>query len=134
LGFYGMEAEPLFPSMLASLFAILLFFLTPKAFIHVIARYIPGTQEQYDEQQQYLQKLRDVTANRMEQFSDVFMALSKTFTGKLTDHPEVDDDQRDTDEFLSHVTEKTCQMCFKKAWCWSENFDETYQQMEHMKN
>ncbi|WP_440898077.1 stage II sporulation protein E [Amphibacillus sp. Q70] len=134
LGFYGIEMGGLFPSMLASLLAIFLFLVTPKYVIHIIARYIPGTNEQFEEQQQYLQKLRDVTATRMEQFSDVFMALSKTFTGKLIEQPEIENDQKDTDDFLSHVTERTCQTCFKKAWCWSEHFDDTYQHMKQMKH
>lgn len=134
LSFYGMETEFLLSSMLASIASIILFFITPKSLIQMISRYIPGSEEQVEEQQQYLQKLRDVTANRMEQFSDVFMALSKTFTGKLTEESDLDADQKETDEFLSNVTEKTCQSCFKKAWCWSERFDETYDQMERMKN
>lgn len=134
LGFYGVEMGMLFPSMLASLLAIFLFLVTPKYVIHIIARYIPGTNEQFEEQQQYLQKLRDVTATRMEQFSDVFMALSKTFTGKLIEQPEIENDQKDTDDFLSHVTERTCQTCFKKTWCWSEHFDDTYQHMKQMKH
>lgn len=133
LGFYGSEGGQLFPSMISTLLAIILFSLTPKKRLERFARYIPGTHEQFEEQQQYLQKLRDVTANRMEQFSDVFMALSKTFTGKLVEQADFEDDQKATDEFLSHVTERTCQTCFKKAWCWSEHFDDTYHHMKQMK-
>lgn len=133
LGFYNFDGSGLFPSMLTTIIAIGLFIMTPQSLIQRLARYIPGTNEQLEEQQQYLQKLRDVTANRMEQFSDVFMALSQTFTGKLIEQPTFEDDQKDTDEFLSHVTERTCQTCFKKAYCWSEHFDDTYQQMKQMK-
>lgn len=133
LGFYSFDGGGLFPSLLATIVAISLFALTPKSFIHRFARYIPGTNEQIEEQQQYLQKLRDVTAHRMEQFSDVFMALSKTFTGKLIEQPSPEDDQKDTDDYLSHVTERTCQTCFKKKYCWSEHFDDTYEQMKQMK-
>lgn len=133
LGFYSFDGEGLFPSLLATVVAISLLALTPQSFIHRFARYIPGTNEQIEEQQQYLQKLRDVTANRMEQFSDVFMALSKTFTGKLIEQPSPEDDQKDTDDYLSHVTERTCQTCFKKTYCWSEHFDDTYEQMKQMK-
>ena len=133
LGFYGIDVDLLFPSVIASSLAIILFLFSPDHVIQKLARYIPGTNEQFEEQQQYLQKLRDVTASRMEQFSDVFMALSKTFTGKQLQQSDESDDQKDTDDFLSHVTEKTCQSCFKKTWCWSEHFDETYQHMEQMK-
>lgn len=133
LGIYGFEMGALFPSVLASLIAIFLFIITPNTMINKIARYIPGTNEQIEEQQQYLQKLRDVTASRMEQFSDVFEALSKTFTGKLIEQQEQINDAVETDDFLSHVTERTCQTCFKKSWCWAKHFDDTYQHMENMK-
>src|SRR5699024_9258994 len=69
----------------------------------------------------------------MEQFSVVFMGLSHTITCKSSEQPTIEDDQKDNDEFLSHVTERTCQTCFKKAYCWSEHFDDTYQQMKQMK-
>src|SRR5690625_3398332 len=59
LGFYGIEVELLVPSLTASMVAIGLFLLTPNKMIQKLARYIPGTNEQFEEQQQYLQKLRD---------------------------------------------------------------------------
>src|SRR5690625_4742979 len=133
LVFFRINNDLLVPSVTESNLSIILFLFTPDNIIQKLTRYIPGTNEQFEEQQQYLQKLRDVTASRMEQFSDVFMALSKTFTGKQLQQSDESDDQKDTDDFLSHVTEKTCQSCFKKTWCWSEHFDETYQHMEQMK-
>src|SRR5699024_6507296 len=112
---------------------ILLFFLTPVSWFKRISRYIPGTEEYTNEQEQYLQKVRNVTAKRVEQFSDVFEALSKSFS--QTEEPEQEevDQKRETDFFLSQVTEKTCQSCFKKKKCWQQEFDKTYTLMEEMK-
>src|SRR5699024_563901 len=85
------------------------------------------------EERKYLQKIRDVTAQRVEQYSSVFEALSKSFI-QSTDKTVDQDYQNETDYFLSLVTEKTCQQCFMKESCWQKRFDETYHLMENMKN
>ncbi|MFD1736913.1 stage II sporulation protein E [Bacillus salitolerans] len=128
IGLYGENQSELLNTVFESLLAIALFFLTPQNLLSKLARYIPGTAEHTAEQQQYLRKIRDVTANRVEQFSSVFQALSKSFSqyGLLQ---EDKDDDREIDYFLSNVTEKTCQTCFKKEQCWAKNFNTTYEYM-----
>ncbi|WP_173918001.1 stage II sporulation protein E [Halobacillus sp. Marseille-Q1614] len=126
MGFY--TGGSLTASMWASFFAIVLFLLTPDKWVKRLSRYVPGTDEHSQEQQKYLQKVRDVTAVRVGKFSDVFEALSKSF--HLTDRSkEEDTDSQEIDYFLSHVTEKTCQACFKKEKCWINQFDETHNLM-----
>src|SRR5690625_2941733 len=117
VGIYG-SSETLIPSMIESTMAIGLFFLTSTSFLKGLSRYIPGTEEHSVEQEQYLKKVRNVTAKRVEQFSDVFEALSKSFS-VVEDRPEeVLNQRRETDYFLSQVTERTCQKCFMKERCW----------------
>lgn len=132
VGIYG-EMQTLTSTMLESIIAILLFYLTPNILLKQLSKYIPGTTEYSFEERKYLQKIRDVTAQRVEQFSAVFEALSKSFiqsSEKTNDQERIDE----TDYFLSLVTEKTCQMCFMKKRCWQNRFDETYSLMEDMKN
>ncbi|WP_181351170.1 stage II sporulation protein E [Thalassobacillus sp. CUG 92003] len=121
---YGVETSGLATSMWESGAAVCLFLVTPERWIRTLSRYVPGTQEHTHEQEQYLQKVRDVTAVRVGKFSDVFQALSRSFShlDKQADHQE----EKEFDYFLSHVTEKTCQTCFKKDKCWARQFDETY--------
>lgn len=133
IGIYGGGIVTLFPSLLETSIAVLLFFCTPDQWIKQMSRYIPGTNEHTIEQQQYVQKVRNVTANRIEQFSEVFQALSKSFEGQPDKDLEDDHDQKEMDYFLSNVTEKTCQSCFKKDWCWGQHFDETYDYMTDLK-
>lgn len=134
IGVYG-ENVALLPSLMESLMAIILFLLTPSSWFEQIARYIPGTDAYTNEQEQYSQKVRNVTAKRVEQFSDVFQALSKSFAvTDLTLSDEKREERRDTDYFLSQVTEKTCQGCFLKSKCWQKEFDRTYSFMEEMKH
>ena len=130
---YANEANWLY-SMLASLSAVFLFCFTPRRLSDKLASFIPGTEAYSHEQEQYLQKVRNVTARRVEQFSHVFEALSKSFVTK-EEHlfKEGTDNSRETDYFLSEVTEKTCQLCFMKDRCWQEQFDDTYALMGGLK-
>ncbi|WP_245719460.1 stage II sporulation protein E [Pelagirhabdus alkalitolerans] len=133
LGIYQAESLKLFSSFNVSLVAIILLYLTPKQWIKTLARFIPGTYEQAEEQRHYLSKLRNTCANRMENFSDVFLALSETFIKAPEELADVGAEEREMDQFLSQVTEKTCQTCFKKTTCWTKQFDKTYQTMATMK-
>ncbi|WLD93475.1 stage II sporulation protein E [Alkalihalobacillus sp. AL-G] len=126
LGLYGSENVILTKTLLESGVAMALFFLTPNNAISKISRYIPGTKEYTQEQQQYLRKIRDVTAHRVEQFSNLFQVLSNSFSAAGTLGVKEDEEKRELDMFLGNVTEKTCQTCFKKRHCWVNNFDKTY--------
>ena len=104
--------------------AILLLLLTPKHLIDNLAERIPGTPENTMEQQKDVRKVRDVTAQRVNQFSDVFQALSESFT--LTDKKAPDPPlKKDTNQIIKNVTVKTCDTCFKKEYCWTKNFSRT---------
>lgn len=127
---YGNVAS-IYVTMLESTVAILLFFLAPKTHLKQLAALVPGTSEYSEEERKYLQKMRNVTAERVEQFSEVFRALSKSF---MTDEQKKRlDDSVETDYLLSNVTEKVCEPCFMKKRCWQKRFDATYELMEKMK-
>ncbi|MBE4906678.1 stage II sporulation protein E [Bacillus luteolus] len=129
IGLYGEGSNQLLATLYESLIAIALFLVTPQIITSNLAKFIPGTSEHSAEQQQYLRKIRDVTANRVSQFSNVFQALSNSFSNYGLPIEEEDQD-REIDYFLSNVTEKTCQTCFKKEQCWSKNFTTTYDYMK----
>lgn len=131
IGLYGQGYSELMNTSIESLIAICLFFITPKALFLRIESFIPGTQEYHRQEQQYVQKLRDVTANRVEQFSSLFQTLSTSFS-RQSSPIDAENESRDLDVFLSRVTEKTCQHCFLKEACWVRNFDETYSLMSEI--
>ncbi len=132
ISLYGQGSADLMTTLLESMIAVLLFLLTPKAVTARLAKHIPGTNEHAQEQQQYVHKIRDVTAHRVEQFSQVFFALSESFATFYDKDEHEDSEQRETDLFLSSITESTCQHCFKKEKCWVENFDKTYELMQNI--
>lgn len=127
------DAASIIPSFTETSIAIALFLLTPSGWIKKLSRYIPGTEEHTHEQEQYLQKVRNVTAKRVEQFSGVFEALSKSFSSAEDMKEDGVNARRETDYFLSQVTEKTCQSCFMKERCWQQQFDKTYSLMDDLK-
>ncbi|PLR91895.1 stage II sporulation protein E [Bacillus sp. T33-2] len=131
IGMYGEGGGTVSKTLLESSAAILLFLLTPSSLTSKIAKYIPGTVEYSAEQQQYMRKMRDVTAQRVAKFSNVFEALSNSFAS-INDHAGEEETDRDMDYFLSNVTEKNCQTCFKKEHCWTRNFNTTYEYMSEI--
>ncbi|MBL3645274.1 stage II sporulation protein E [Bacillus sp. RHFB] len=131
IGLYGEGTNNILVTLYESLIAVALFILTPSSIINKIAKHIPGTVENSDEQQQYARKVRDVTAQRVEQFSHVFEALSNSFS-QVDERGRLEEDEKEFDYFLSNVTEKTCQLCFKKEQCWSKNFNTTYDGMQEI--
>ncbi|MBU9710472.1 stage II sporulation protein E [Evansella tamaricis] len=131
MGMYGDNQVPMEMSLYETLVAVALFMLTPKKWTEQLSKYIPGTIEHSQEQQQYIRKVRDVTAGKVEQFSDLFLSLSKSFT-LLETNGEKTTREREVDLFLSKVTEKTCQTCMKKHQCWTKKFQETYSLMEQI--
>lgn len=115
-----------------SFIAILFFYMMPKDVLHRLSKYIPGTSEYTYEEKKHVQKMRDVTARQVEQYSNVFETLSKSFL-ESTKFQDEKSKPNDTDYLLSFVTEKTCQQCFMKKRCWEKQFDDTYSLMEQMK-
>lgn len=131
IGLYGEGTANLTIAMYESLVAIGLFMLTPAFLLEKISKFIPGTTEFTNEQQKYMRKVRDVTSHRVAQFSNVFKALSDSFTQIDEWNKEVDE-EKEFDYFLSNVTGKTCQSCHKKDRCWVQNFHTTYEGMKDL--
>ncbi|WLR41939.1 stage II sporulation protein E [Bacillus carboniphilus] len=127
ISLYGQGSQDIYSTIIETVIAIAIFLITPKSFYEKLAKHIPGTNEHALEQQQYVRKIRDATANRVNQFSQLFQVLSESFSTFHSNSKQ--DDNGETDLFLSKVTEQSCQSCFKKQWCWAKNFDTTYDLM-----
>lgn len=124
----GGEGEELFASLLESGLAIGLFLLTPKKVWKKVASYIPGTAEHAQSHQEYMRQVRDMTAGKILQFSELFTQLSRSFAEAVAEK----DAEENLDLFLSKVTESTCQKCWKKEQCWERETQATYGAMRDM--
>ncbi|SDJ16648.1 stage II sporulation protein E [Natribacillus halophilus] len=134
IALYGSGMNNATITVMESAVAVGLFLLTPKALTDYMAKYIPGTMEYSSEQQRYLRKIRDVTAARVEKFSDLFQTLSASFSPPDQRNKHVQTTDEEEDRFLADITSDTCQKCFRKERCWVDRFDTTYDVMHTIMN
>ncbi|MEK3945952.1 stage II sporulation protein E [Paenibacillus sp. FSL R7-0048] len=111
--------------------AIVLFLITPKAMISAIAKYVPGTSDHSRSQHEYARRVRDLTAERVTQFSQVFQQLSSSF-GQIPRAGEVGKSDREMEDFMNTVTEGACAGCIRRTHCWDAKFYQTYRYMTDM--
>ncbi len=114
-----------------TLVALGLFLLTPKEAVKVLAKYVPGTQENMKSHYEYAKRVRDITAGRVEQFSQVFQQLSKSFR-QLTEEGMERKKEEEVSHFMNAVANKSCMSCWKKQQCWDRQFYDTYKFMTEM--
>lgn len=131
LAFYMGTAADVINSTWESLAAVALFLLTPRSLILTLAKYVPGTQENLKSQQDYAKRVRDVTAGRVEQFSEVFRQLARSFK-QLTTDDAVSRKEEEVGHFMNAVAQKACDSCWKKSQCWDQKFYQTYTYMTDM--
>ncbi|MFP4978603.1 stage II sporulation protein E [Paenibacillus sp. CN-4] len=110
--------------------AIVLFLLTPRRAIAEIAKYVPGTEDHSHSQHEYAKRVRDITAERVTQFSQVFRQLSSSF-GQVP-QAEAGKSEREMEHFMNAVTEKACSGCIRRSHCWDTKFYQTYKYMTDM--
>ena len=111
--------------------AVLMFLLTPKILISSIARYVPGTVDHSRSQHEYARRVRDLTADRVTQFSQVFKQLSSSF-GQIPRAGEAGKSDREMEHFMNAVTEEACTGCIRRSHCWDSKFYSTYRYMTDM--
>nr|WP_249716678.1 stage II sporulation protein E [Paenibacillus sp. J31TS4] len=111
--------------------AVLLFLLTPRAILQALARYVPGTQENMKSHYDYAKRVRDITASRVQQFSEVFRQLSSTFK-QLTQEGAAVTRETEVEHFMNEISESFCSNCYKRHSCWNGEFYQTYQFMTEM--
>lgn len=128
LAIYGGIDDALYLSLVETTLAVLLFLVTPASVWKKVSRFIPGTPENLQSHQEYMRRVRDMTAGKIQQFSELFTQLSRSFA--QTAESEEKDEQ--VDLFLSKVTASTCQKCFKKEQCWERETQNTYEAMRSM--
>ncbi|WP_281890879.1 stage II sporulation protein E [Paenibacillus sp. YYML68] len=128
--YLGNQSE-IMSSTWESVAAAALFLMTPRGVIEMLAKYVPGTQENLKSQHDYAKRVRDVTAHRVEQFSEVFRQLSRSFKQITVDSQPLRKEE-EVGHFMNSVAEKSCATCWKRQQCWDERFYQTYKYMTDM--
>lgn len=103
---------------------MLLFLLTPKGAVDTIARLVPGTSENESARREYTRRLRDVTAAKVEQFTELFSEMARSFREDATRSPN--DDEQHMNRFIDEVMDRSCRTCHLYRQCWEKKFVSTY--------
>lgn len=108
-----------------SLTAIVLFMLMSRSLPRSLAKYIPGTKENMRSQYEYARRVRDLTASKVDQFSEVFRMLSNSFR-QIAVQGEAVKLEIEDGHLMNEVANKTCAACWKRKECWEGKFNQTY--------
>lgn len=125
------DAAGTLASVWTTLAAAALFFLTPRRWLDSLSSYVPGTVHYAQNQREYAKKVRDLTAERVARFSEVFRQLSGSFR-QITEEGDKSSQNRDFDHFVSCVHQNACASCHKRGLCWDGQFLQTYKLMTDM--
>lgn len=131
LSVYFGDRNVIMSSTYESLASVVLFLLTSRSIVQALAKYVPGTQENMKTHYEYAKRVRDITASRVQQFSEVFRQLSKSFK-QLTAEGQDKKREEEVGHFMNAVANKTCVSCWKKNQCWDKQFYVTYKYMTEM--
>lgn len=132
LALFAADAAQTMASTWATAAASAMFLFTPKRLTDAISKYVPGTPDYAQNQREYAQKVRDLTAERVARFSEVFRQLSGSFRQITESAGESAEKQRDFDHYANAVHEKACASCHRRGLCWDTQFFQTYKLMTDM--
>lgn len=128
--YIGSQADVM-SSTWESVAAATLLMLTPRGIIRTISRYVPGTNEHAKSQHEYARRVREVTAERVSQYSEVFKQLSRSF-GQLNTKTTEKKREEEVGHFMNAVAERSCASCHRQKACWEDKFFHTYKMMTDM--
>ncbi|WP_139179522.1 stage II sporulation protein E [Lihuaxuella thermophila] len=127
LTLYDGGTPAMWMSLQESLIAILFFMMTPDRIFKAVSRFVPGTLENQTAHQDYIRRLRDVTAAKVEHFMELFQELAFSFREDSVKKRREDESQIHL--FVSEVMNRSCIGCARYQHCWEENVMKTYQGM-----
>ncbi|NIK80096.1 stage II sporulation protein E [Paenibacillus castaneae] len=128
--YVGSQADVM-SSTWESVAAAVLLMLTPRSMIRTISKYVPGTNEHAKSQHEYAKRVREVTADRVSQYSEVFRQLSRSF-GQLNNSATKMKREDEISHFMNAVAERSCASCHRQNSCWEDKFFHTYKMMTDM--
>lgn len=109
------------------LVGIIIFFVLPNRFIEFIIGKNLNSEIICWERRNYNFRLKELTVNKLNNFSKAFNELQKTFS-KISEYEFVAD-KNDISILFDRVADRVCKNCSLCVYCWDRSFYETYQVM-----
>lgn len=128
--YVGGQGE-IFISVWESALAAALLLLTPKSLIQSISRYVPGSQENNKSHYEYAKHIRNVTADRVSHFSEMFQQLSNSFYPNYSANKVATQEER-VIQFIDAVALESCKNCHRQKSCWGDKVHQTKKMMNEM--
>lgn len=120
---YAGDQRDMIQSFIETACAVFFFLLTPRKWKGEIGKYIPGTSENAEAQNQYLRHLRDLTVSKMDQFSKLFFKLSESFL--FTGSAATSGENEQVGAMIHAVSNQACIRCWKREQCWEKEVEST---------
>lgn len=130
LSLYHDGSSNIWLSLEESMIAILCFFLTRESVLLALSRLVPGTFENQMAHQEYIRRLRDATASKVERFTELFYELAGSFREDATRKRQ--DDEEQVHQFIGNVMGEACMGCRRFTDCWENKVVKTYQGMTNL--
>ncbi|MFF2484460.1 stage II sporulation protein E [Paenibacillus sp. NPDC058071] len=131
LAIYVGSQQDVMASTWESVAAATLLLLTPREMIRTIARYVPGTNEHAKSQHDYAKRVREATAQRVAQYSEVFRQLSSSF-GQFSGAAVALKHEEELGNMMTAVAERSCVNCHRQTACWENKYYQTHTMMADM--
>jgi len=114
--------------------AVILVLMTPKGWFERIAKWVPGTYEYAYAQYESTKKVRQLTAEKINHYANMFKQLSSSFYPQtlIKQTPLTNIAEYEMHDFIERVAENTCIGCRKYKSCWGEKAAQTHTMMREM--
>ncbi|MEF9992102.1 MAG: stage II sporulation protein E [Peptostreptococcaceae bacterium] len=112
------------------LIASILVILIPDNFIQQIEKFIKGTSGVDDGAEDYLERSREITNNRLRGMYKTYADLANTFD-RIREKEKILD-QKDIAHIIDMVHHDECKKCGMKRRCWENKFNYTYTMMNRI--
>ncbi|MBE3594812.1 MAG: stage II sporulation protein E [Candidatus Carbobacillus altaicus] len=131
---YTDQVGTLEQALFESLFAVLLFFLTPSATLGMLSKLIPGTKAYWEGQAERLRKTRDLMGERLHTVATMFASLANTFAEdemrKERAAGAASMTKEGSGDIIEAVARSVCATCTRQSYCWSRHTEETVGALE----
>jgi stage II sporulation protein E len=123
--FNGNSEAVLYPK--EAIAAGILFLAIPGKLEDRLSRPFDDGQQVWEDKNGYSQRIREITAERLEKFSRALLKLSKTFCSVTA--AEIPAESHDINVLFDRAADRVCRSCSLCMHCWERNFYDTYRVM-----
>ncbi len=109
----------------AMISAVVLFLALPKRIAHCVEEDMPEMENDSFAKED----IRALANHRLEDFSDAFRRLSKSFENEMEQRELTEEE---LEELFEELSRNTCQECINCKYCWNRHYDETNENLRQI--